>query len=178
MIQAASLEQRIATRNAVSDQEFRQVSRLNSRQREIYLLKAIATHEEVWTVWDGDELPTFTTSGNDAISCGPHRRFAEAYFGATVTTPKVTPIPITDFLDAVLFGQGANPVDVFMFPIPSVVCQCATRDGFVGMLSPYWFEIAGHHPNFDEADPTSSFPIVLNALLKNSAKAGPTGFLP
>lgn len=137
---------RVEHRRDISEKEYLGVVSSAAEQRKKYTLNEIADHCEIWTAWDGDELPTFESSLNDVIDIWPHRLFAERLSAPNEGDWRMVPIPIDEFIDELLFSDD-RAIDVALLPIGTnseVIMM--TREGFATELAQEWSRIYGPIP--------------------------------
>jgi len=134
------VEERIRQRRKLSDKEVEGVVCSDPEKRRKYFFSKIVDSHEIWTVWDSDELPTFTSSRNDLIYVWPAKEFADAYNSKSISNPRSVPIPIDDFIDEILYSEeGKRELDVGIFPVNGCELFIAMgRDDFIDKLLQEW----------------------------------------
>jgi len=115
--QVSNFDVRASNRRRLSAAEVSALSKASSIERQKYTINSIAFHEELWTIWDGNELPLFESTANDVLHIWPHQQFAEQFASPTIADPRSVPIPLDDFLDEILLLENGDPTDVAYFPI-------------------------------------------------------------
>jgi Protein of unknown function (DUF2750) len=173
------VETRIARRTPISQEEFNGLSRANAQQRQEYLINEIVNSHELWTVFDGDELPAFSSSQNDVLHIWPSKEFALRYFSPTISNPHATPIPINDWVDQILFGSQSRNLDLACFPVGTgKIVNMASRETFIELVMNQWRRCLGNHEEFDISNPEGSVLELIRRGQKQSLKSSPKGRLP
>jgi Protein of unknown function (DUF2750) len=173
------VEIRISNRKNLSDKQINGLISANSDKRKKYFFSEIVSNHELWTVFDGQKLPTFKTSKNDALQVWPYKEFAEIFFDKSILHPKIVPIPIDDWIDLILFDPKERALDLTYFPVgPSTPSMMSSRESFLEDLLTEWYLRFGNHPQFEAADPGESIARLLKAGLKESMKSSPKGRIP
>jgi Protein of unknown function (DUF2750) len=173
------LEARILRRSIVKEAEFNGLLHANADQRQKYLINKIVDSHELWTVFDGDELPTFISSQNDVLHIWPNEEFALSCYSRTILNPRAVPIPIDDWVDVVLYSPGSNNIDLAYFPVgPERPVKMGSREAFIDLLMSEWRRCFGNHEGFDQNDPENSVTNLIRKGQKQSMCSRPKGKLP
>ena len=128
------VETRIARRSPMAEQKFDALMKADPDQREKYFYNQCADHQEVWIVWDDDILPIYNGERGELINVWPDQEFAKKCHFPSVKNPKVTPIPLNDFMDK--FLQKEPNVELSIFPIgPNSLTKVIQIESFAITLS-------------------------------------------
>jgi Protein of unknown function (DUF2750) len=173
------VETRISRRVPVSMKEIEALSAASAESRQRYMLNEIVYRHEVWTVFDGDELPTFKSTQNDVLHAWPHREFALKFHSQTITKPFAVPIPINDWIDMILFDEQQENLDVAYFPVGTGSAVVMTdRETFLALVLEKWFDQFGNHTEFDLHDQQGSISRMIAKAQNRNLLDAPKGRLP
>lgn len=114
-------------------------SKASALKRQKHTLEMIVTHQEVWTVWDGNQLPTYETEGNPAMDIWPYKKAAELFHRQDVCNPQFVPIPLDDWINEILFTNNTDPVDISYFPSGNKKqVMVSDKDEFLRLVQNEW----------------------------------------
>ena len=173
------VETRFSRRMPISQEEFVGLSCANAQKRQDHLIGKIVDNHELWTVFDGDELPAFKSAENDILHIWPSKDFALKFCSPTILNPHAVPIPIDDWINIVVFGPEARSLDFACFPVGSdKVVNMTSRENFLDLVVNQWRTRFGHNSKFDKENPEESIAETIKLALKRSMKASTKGRLP
>jgi len=177
----AELETRIQERINLREEEIKSVSSKINSVMDKYFFRKIVDHHEIWTVWDGGELPVFEGEGGTYFCVWPSREYAELFQGKTIIDPKYVPIPIDDFVDEILFRNGKvlDSEDIGIFPVGDhQPFSVMSSEAFLEELVMEWrSRLAGNLP-YDYSDSMESALKAIGKQIRTVSKFGPKGKIP
>jgi len=142
------LEERVGNRTEVPVVEARSMLLAAAVKRYEYCLETVARHQEVWTVWDNDQLveygadPTWTP-------VFPTRQFLDMASRNDEGVSAV-PIPLDDFVNEIIPYLGENNAVISVFP------SSETREVMLLDWANFLVELTGAWENVHKVEANSS----------------------
>lgn len=134
----ATIESRLAKRKNLSEDKCKRLISFSPQRRQNYTIRTIVEHQEVWTRWEGDELPMFESSQNAIVHIWPHQELASQFNDDKLESPKCVPIPLNDWIDEILFVDDSK-MDVGYFPIDmKKPVMMSSKEEFLYLLLDEW----------------------------------------
>ena len=135
-----SVEERIASRRDVGNEETRGVCSATSLKRRDRTFDRIINSHEVWTIWSGDRLWCVETEhGQLATDIFPERAFALDYAnGVEIPKCDVIPVPIDDFIDDILFSEAEPLSAIRVLPVVDRTVEVMDVQDFLSFISQNW----------------------------------------
>lgn len=112
-----TLDERIERRVPLNEKKVLAIWAEKPEKRLKYFFSKIVEHEELWTLWENEELLEYALS-NDCwgIPVWPNKEFADKFARTTKSTNwRCIPIPLDDFINDVIFA-GEAPSETIIFP--------------------------------------------------------------
>lgn len=125
------LSERMKRRSELSKEILGEIYSKTHIEREKYFFNEVVNYEEVWTLWDGEELPEFQTEeGSWVLHVWPHKQFVQIYDAPSIASPQIIPIPIDAWVNDILFNS-ADDISVSVFPSNSIPVSVMRKEEFI-----------------------------------------------
>ena len=110
-----TLEQRISNRKIITSEKVIGLSQASPQHRAKHLIHVVAQTEEVWTRWDNENLEVGYGDDKWAVEIWPYKECVKFSYQESKNGVKVTPIPMVDFINEILFVDSEERY-LFVFP--------------------------------------------------------------
>lgn len=119
------VENRLAMRKVASNEFISAMKKMSAESRYMFFTRETAWRQEVWTLWDGNELPEMKYDDGWTVPVWTHRELAlessnNPSWLEVFSAPKAVPIPIDHWIDKFLLKEfEPDEVTLFVQPLPS-----------------------------------------------------------